>query len=53
VSDRSHVEGLAQQMQEVTGSTVELAHVDKGYTGDNAVAAAGQRKRVGVGRFYV
>ncbi|MEO7028471.1 MAG: transposase [Acidobacteriaceae bacterium] len=29
------------QMQEVTGSTVELAHVDQGYTGDNAATAAG------------
>ena len=30
-------------MQEVTGSTVELAYVDQGYTGPNAAEAAGKR----------
>ena len=33
---------LAEQVQEVTGNTVELAYVDQGYTGPNAAQAAGQ-----------
>lgn len=40
--DREQVAALAQQLQEVTGNTVELAYVDQGYTGDNAAAAARQ-----------
>ena len=31
--DRTQVEALARQMQQVTGGTVELAYVDQGYTG--------------------
>jgi transposase len=38
--DRTQVEARAQQMQQVTGDTVELAYVDQGYTGENAAAAA-------------
>jgi transposase len=38
--DRTQVEALAQQIQQVTGDTVELAYVDQGYTGENAAAAA-------------
>jgi transposase len=38
--DRTQVEVLAEQIQQVTGNTVELAYVDQGYTGDNAAAAA-------------
>jgi transposase len=38
--DRTQIEALAQQMQSVTGNTVELAYVDQGYTGENARAAA-------------
>jgi transposase len=41
--DRAQVEQLAQQVQAVTGDTVELAYVDQGYTGARATqAAAGQ-----------
>ena len=40
--DRSQVEALAQQMQQVTGDTVELAYVDQGYTGVAAAEAADQ-----------
>jgi transposase len=32
--DRAQVERLAQQVQQITGETVELAFVDQGYTGD-------------------
>ena len=39
--DREQVAALAEQVQEVTGSTVELAYVDQGYTGPNAAEAAG------------
>lgn len=32
--DRAQVQALAQQVQEVTGQSVEVAFVDQGYTGD-------------------
>jgi hypothetical protein len=38
--DRAQVEALAQDMQQVTGGTVEMAYVDPGYTGPNAAEAA-------------
>lgn len=38
--DRSQVAALAEQVQEVTGNTVELAYVDQGYTVPNAAQAA-------------
>ena len=38
--DRAQVEALAEDMQRVTGSTVEMAYVDQGYTGPNAAEAA-------------
>lgn len=38
--DRAQVETLAEQMQAVTGNTVEIAYVDQGYTGPNAAEAA-------------
>ena len=38
--DRAQVEALAQDMQQVTGGTVEMAYVDQGYTGPNAAQAA-------------
>jgi transposase len=38
--DRAQVEALAQDMQEVTGGTVEMAYVDQGYTGPTAAEAA-------------
>ena len=34
--DRDQVAPLAEQVQAVTGGTVELAYVDQGYTGPNA-----------------
>ena len=37
--DRAQVEALAQDMQQVTGGTVEMAYVDQGYTGPNAAEA--------------
>lgn len=40
--DREQVAVLAEQVQEVTGGTVELAYVDQGYTGPNAAEAAQQ-----------
>ena len=40
--DREQVAALAEQIQEVTGSTVELAYVDQGNTGPNAAEAAGE-----------
>jgi transposase len=40
--DRAHVAALAEQVQEVTGGTVELAYVDQGYTGQTAAEAAQQ-----------
>ena len=38
--DREQVGPLAEQVQHVTGNTVELAYVDQGYTGPNAADAA-------------
>jgi transposase len=40
--DRSQVDALAQQIQQVTGDTVELAYVDQGYTGPATAEAAQQ-----------
>ncbi len=40
--DREQVAVLAEQVQQVTGGTVELAYVDQGYTGPNAADAAQQ-----------
>ena len=40
--DRDQVAALAEEVQQVTGSTVELAYVDQGYTGPNAAEAAKQ-----------
>ncbi len=40
--DRQQVAALAEESQEVTGSTVELAYVDQGYTGPNAAEAASE-----------
>ena len=40
--DREQVAALAEEVQEVTGNTVELAYVDQGYTGPNAAQAANQ-----------
>jgi transposase len=33
--DRAQVEELAQQVQQLTGESVEVAFVDQGYTGNN------------------
>lgn len=41
--DRQQVEKLAQEVQEQTGESVELAYVDQGYTGQRAADAAGER----------
>jgi transposase len=38
--DRSQVDALAQQIQQATGDTVELAYVDQGYTGPATAEAA-------------
>ena len=38
--DRDQVAALAEEVQQVTGSTVELAYVDQGYTGPHAAEAA-------------
>ncbi len=40
--DREQVASLAAAVQDVTGSNVELAYVDQGYTGPNAAEAAQQ-----------
>ena len=40
--DRSQVGAPAEQVQQVTGNTVEPAYVDQGYTGPNAAQAASQ-----------
>lgn len=40
--NREEVAALAEQVQEVTGGTVELAYVDQGYTEPNAAEAAQQ-----------
>jgi transposase len=39
-SDRAQVAALAEDVQAVTGQTVELGFVDQGYTGEQADAAA-------------
>ncbi len=38
--DRAQVGALAEQIQEVTGDSVEIAFVDQGYTGDQPAADA-------------
>lgn len=38
--DRAQIEVLAQNMQQVTGGTVEMAYVDQGYTGPTVAEAA-------------
>ncbi len=38
--DREQVAALAEEVQQVTGNSVELAYVDQGYTGENAALAA-------------
>ncbi len=38
--ERDQVAALAQEVQAVTGDTVELAYVDQGYTGERPAAAA-------------
>ena len=40
--DRAQVEALVEQVQAVTGDTVELAFVDQGYTGEQAAQDAAQ-----------
>jgi transposase len=40
--DRAQVGQLAQQVQQVTGETVEVAFVDQGYTGETAAQAAAE-----------
>jgi transposase len=38
--DREQVAALAQEVQQATGNSVELAYVDQGYTGEHAALAA-------------
>ncbi len=38
--DRAQVDELARSVQEATGKSVELAYVDRGYTGEEAAEAA-------------
>lgn len=40
--DREQVASLAEDVQKITGNTIELAYVDQGYTGPNAAEAAQQ-----------
>ena len=40
--DRTQLAALAEEVQQVTGNTVEVAYVDQGYTGPHAAEAAGQ-----------
>jgi transposase len=40
--DRAQVEVLVEQVQAVTGDTVEIAFVDQGYTGEQDAQDAGQ-----------
>ena len=40
--DRARVQALAEQVQVVTGAMVEIAFVDQGYTGEQAVQGAAQ-----------
>lgn len=37
--ERAQVAALAQEVQEITGESVELAHVDPGYTGEEVAEA--------------
>ena len=41
--DREQVAELAQQVQTITGQSVEVAFVDQGYTGDQPLEAAAER----------
>lgn len=41
--DRAQVGELAQQVQEVTGDSIEIAFVDQGYTGEQAERAAAEQ----------
>ncbi|HEX3053051.1 MAG TPA: IS5 family transposase [Aggregatilineaceae bacterium] len=41
--DRAQVAQLAQEVQAVTGQSVEIAFVDQGYTGDDAAQAAAEQ----------
>src|SRR5690349_18286862 len=41
--ERAQVAGLARQVQDVTGETVELAYVDQGYTGPEPAGAAAEQ----------
>ncbi len=41
-SDREQVAALAEEVQAVTGQTVEVAFVDQGYTGEKPAAAAAE-----------
>lgn len=41
--DRGQVAQLAEQVQAVTGETVEVAFVDQGYTGEDAAQAAAEQ----------
>jgi len=41
--DRTQVQTLCQQVQEVTGHNIQLAYVDQGYSGDDAAQAAQQQ----------
>ena len=38
--ERAQVQKLAEQVQEITGNSVEIAYVDQGYTGDDPEQAA-------------
>ena len=38
--DRGQVEKLAEQVQQITGESFELAYVDQGYTGEHAAESA-------------
>jgi len=41
-SERAQIAALADEVQAVTGQTVEVAFVDQGYTGDDPAAAAAE-----------
>jgi transposase len=41
--ERDQVAALAEAVQELTGESVELAHVEQGYTGEEPAAAAAAR----------
>lgn len=41
--ERAQVEHLAQEVQQITGDSVELAYVDQGYTGDKPAQAAASK----------